>query len=307
MIAKAVAFINYKGGVGKTTTCYHIGCALAHFHNKKVLLVDADPQTNLTFLCATPERWEEFKSRNGTIASLYGAYSQGKSFDIRGIVWKGPVQYAGMPAIPNLDLVPSDISLLGIDLDLMQKKRSSTEVEELARQELELRSILRTAMQPLEDEYDYILLDCPPNLYLATQNALATSDSYIVTMIPDHLSTVGLRFLDTKISELNEKLGILGYFMHRDVKQPKMAGIIFVKVRVGGSRIVIFHGTKMDELQSNPQYGSLCFENYTTEKVGYTEASDQACPVFLLPESNPLRAAAEYPKIADEFLECQRI
>jgi len=49
--AKVISVVNYKGGVGKTTTTYHVGCSLAQHHNKRVLLVDIDPQTNLTFLC----------------------------------------------------------------------------------------------------------------------------------------------------------------------------------------------------------------------------------------------------------------
>lgn len=57
--AKVISVINYKGGVGKTTTTYHLGCSLAQHFNKKVLLIDIDPQTNLTFLCVTVEKWEE--------------------------------------------------------------------------------------------------------------------------------------------------------------------------------------------------------------------------------------------------------
>jgi len=63
-MGKVISFINYKGGVGKRTTTYHIGCYLALFHNKKVLLIDTDPQTNLTFLCAIYERWRHFKKDN---------------------------------------------------------------------------------------------------------------------------------------------------------------------------------------------------------------------------------------------------
>ena len=55
-MAKIISFINYKGGVGKTTTTYHIGCCLAEEHGKKGLMVDIDPQTNLTFLCAPVEQ-----------------------------------------------------------------------------------------------------------------------------------------------------------------------------------------------------------------------------------------------------------
>lgn len=69
--AKVISFINYKGGVGKSTSTYHVGCSLAQHHKKKVLLIDIDPQTNLTFLCAPIEAWEKVKLRIGTIANLY--------------------------------------------------------------------------------------------------------------------------------------------------------------------------------------------------------------------------------------------
>lgn len=69
-MAKVISFINFKGGVGKTTTTYHIGCALSHFHDRRVLLIDIDPQTNLTFFCAIEDRWKQQKNQ-GTSASLY--------------------------------------------------------------------------------------------------------------------------------------------------------------------------------------------------------------------------------------------
>lgn len=75
-LAKVVSFINYKGGVGKTTTTYYIGCALAQFQGKRVLLIDIDAQTNLTFLCAPFEKWAAFKKNNGTVATMYRRYRQ---------------------------------------------------------------------------------------------------------------------------------------------------------------------------------------------------------------------------------------
>ena len=71
MAARVVAFINYKGGVAKTTTTYHIGCSLVQHFSKKVLLIDIDPQTNLTFLCASIGDWERFKKKNGTIKPAF--------------------------------------------------------------------------------------------------------------------------------------------------------------------------------------------------------------------------------------------
>ena len=74
--AKVIAFINYKGGVAKTTSTYHIGCWLASSKNKRVLLIDIDPQTNLTFLCASIEKWQKRKSSVGTIATMYRRYEE---------------------------------------------------------------------------------------------------------------------------------------------------------------------------------------------------------------------------------------
>src|ERR1700752_1902399 len=64
MMAKVIAFINYKGGVAKTTTTYHVGCSLAQHFGKRVLFVDIDPQTNLTFLCASIMEWQRFKTED---------------------------------------------------------------------------------------------------------------------------------------------------------------------------------------------------------------------------------------------------
>ena len=74
---KIIAFINYKGGVAKTTSTYHVGCWLAGIKNKRVLLIDIDPQTNLTFLCSPVEEWERRKSRVGTIRNDVQALFRG--------------------------------------------------------------------------------------------------------------------------------------------------------------------------------------------------------------------------------------
>jgi chromosome partitioning protein len=86
--ATVVAFINYKGGVAKTTTTYHIGCALTQRLSKKVLLVDIDPQTNLTFLCCTVGDWENFKKASGTIATMYRRFQEKKAIDTKRYIWK---------------------------------------------------------------------------------------------------------------------------------------------------------------------------------------------------------------------------
>src|SRR5713226_5243532 len=104
-MTKVISFINYKGGVGKTTTTYHIGCSLAIHHGRRVLLVDIDPQTNLTFLCAIFDRWKEFKEKRGTIASPYRSYLKGEPPDAKQVIWKSPIEQAGRKVVPTLDLI----------------------------------------------------------------------------------------------------------------------------------------------------------------------------------------------------------
>src|SRR4051812_27035095 len=91
-MAKVISFINYKGGVGKTTTTFHVGCALAMFEPKKrVLLIDADPQTNLTFLCCEAPQWERQIAANGSLETVYSGFIEQKDISLRKIVWKKPM------------------------------------------------------------------------------------------------------------------------------------------------------------------------------------------------------------------------
>lgn len=113
--AVVVSFINYKGGVGKTTTTYHIGCSLAQHHGKRVLLVDIDPQTNLTFLCVDYDSWERFKRNNGTIATLYHRFRRRHPLQVNRYIWQQPVGRDRFTKIQGLDLLPCDLDLLGED------------------------------------------------------------------------------------------------------------------------------------------------------------------------------------------------
>lgn len=300
MPAKVISFINYKGGVGKTTTTYHIGCSLALHHKKKVLLVDADPQTNLTFLCAIPERWKDFREKNGTLASLYRAFLDSQAFDINKILWKSPIQRYASSVVKNLDLIPSDVELLTIDLDLQSKLEVSADIEKLAQNYLGIRTILLDAISPLRESYDYILVDCPPNLYIVTQNALVASQAYVVTTIPDHLSTIGLETLQKKIGELNQRLTNVATIARRQVVGPQLGAIVFVKVRLSKYYPTRFHDEKMTDVSAT--YPGKCFENFTTEGIGYTEAAEDALPVFVVSDSNAQRVAQQYIDITDEFV-----
>lgn len=306
--AKIVSLINYKGGVAKTTTTYHIGCSLAQHFNKKVLLVDIDPQTNLTFLCASIERWAEFKAKIGTIATLYQRYAERIPLDTKRYIWRSPIRWDGRQ-VSNLDLIPCDIDLLGEDLGGGQVTGSFPSLELLRRQSalyLRERMFMQKLLREVEDLYDYILIDCPPNLYLMTQNALAASRWYLVTAIPDHLSTIGLSILQKKVAKIGELLKSAQTFASdskNSLTIAQLGGIIFVRVRIGGSVVTNVHSGKMEEVGRLMGQGT-CFSTNTTELIGYSEAAESTAPIWMLESPNAVRAASkhEYQNITKEFL-----
>ena len=306
--AKVFAFINYKGGVAKTTSTYHIGCWLAGLKGKKVLLIDIDPQTNLTFLCASIDDWKTRKSKVGTIATMYKRYLNRNPIDAKRYLWETPIRLRDGRRHPRIDLVPCDIDLIGEDIGSGQISGAYPSMEMLkmnAQQFMRDRDFLAKAIDEVRDKYDYILIDCPPNLYLMTQNALVASDYYIVTAIPDHLSTIGLNILIDKVKKINDLVEPAAALAGRNAERYRIAefgAILFARVRIGGSMLTTAHADKMREIRSD--LCLECFETHTTELIGYTEAAENSLPVWLQDSDNARRATQkqEYPKIVDELL-----
>ena len=308
MQARVISFINYKGGVAKTTTTYHVGCSLAQHFGKRVLLIDIDPQTNLTFLCAPVEKWQEQKKRRGTIRNIYGRFQEKQALDTKRFVWQEPIAN-GRFRVAGLDLIPCDIELLGEDLSggiVADKFSDLPALKKHSLNYLRERRFLRAAIKEVEDKYDYVLIDCPPNLYLMTENALAASVWYVVTAIPDHLSTIGLNILKHKVDQIGKRLRAAETFAGKDPSANAVAqlgGVIFVRVRLGGARITNVHADKMDEVAEMLGDGS-CFKARTTELIGYGEAAEAAVPVWAHPSANAIKAAKkrEYERITEEFM-----
>ncbi len=306
--ARVISIINYKGGVGKTTTTYHIGCSLAYHHNKKVLLIDIDPQTNLTFLCVEIDRWRRLKQNTGTIATIYRRYLDKITLDTKRYIWRDLVGI-GREKINGMDLIACDLELLGEDLGGASLGGTFPSFELLKRQAsqyLRDRAFLLNVIKEVEDDYDYVLIDCPPNIYLMTQNALLASKWYVVTAIPDHLSTIGLQILNDKVRKIGEMMEAAQTFAGASSAATGIAefgGLIFVRVRIGGSMLTNMHSSTMEDVKrllGTPK----CFSDYTTELIGYSEASEGTLPIWLYPSTNATRAARkqEYENITNEFL-----
>lgn len=305
--AKVLSFINYKGGVAKTTSAYHVGCWLAYRKRKRVLLIDIDPQTNLTFLCASIKAWERRRSKVGTIANLYRRYLDKKPLDVKRYIWNKPIKLPNGSRHEQLDLIPCDVELIGEDLGAgriggvfpsmeMLKKSASDFIRD--------RRFLIKVIDEVRDRYDYVLIDCPPNLYLMTHNALVASHHYVVTTIPDHLSTIGLNILMRKADEIRNlvtQAARLAGESQGSYSAAEFAAILFVRVRIGGQMTTNAHESITETVRT--QFN--CFDTHTTELIGYTEAAENSIPVWFHGSDNARRATRkqEYPMIVEELLE----
>ena len=166
------------------------------------------------------------------------------------------------------------------------------------------RTFLSKVINEVGDGYDYVLIDCPPNLYLMTHNALVASDHYVVTAIPDHLSTIGLNILTRKVQKIGELMSSAARLAGEPEDTYRVAefgAVLFVRVRIGGQAMTNAHSRIMSDIRREMR----CFDSHTTELIGYTEAAESTVPVWFHDSDNARRARGkqEYPRVVDEILE----
>lgn len=196
-MGKIISIANQKGGVAKTTSTHNLGTALAK-KGKKTLIVDLDSQASLTISVGL----EPLEIENNITSILQ---KNKNKIDINNCITH---------LKENLDIITSIIDLAQLEIEMLS--RPSRE------------KILDRALEPIKDKYDFILIDCPPQLNILTINALSCSDFVIIPVKTDYLSYRGLTQLQDTISEIKELinpkleiLGIITTFFEKNVKDDR--------------------------------------------------------------------------------------
>lgn len=191
---KVVSIINYKGGVGKTTITSNLAAGLSE-KGYKVLAIDLDPQSNLTFSFIGIEDWRKNYSENKTIRNWFKENYVSKGF-------KSIIAKPKKINQENLDIICSHIGLINTDLELATRLSGSTNRIQKSNF-VNVHNMLKRGIKEIEKEgYDVVLIDCPPSFNIVTRNALVASDYYLVPIKLDYLSTLGLDELNRHIKEL---------------------------------------------------------------------------------------------------------
>ena len=251
-MADVIATINLKGGVGKTTTTVALAEILAGVHHKSVLVIDLDPQTNATTMLVGEDRWKELNDDDLTLARLFeDALNEpsARKFNLKKTLQQG---VSNVRDVVGVDLLPSSLDLIDVQdrLGSMSSGRFHSDVPT---------DILRRAVRPILDDYDYVLVDCPPNLGIITLNGLRIADAYIIPTIPDVLSTYGIPQIITRVKAFADNIG----------EQIRPLGIVISKYRAQST----VHDNTLRRLKTDPKYPRV-FETAIPEANKLAESAE---------------------------------
>ncbi len=245
-MGKIISLLNHKGGVGKTTSAINIGAGLVEL-GKKILLIDLDPQANLTLSLGIPRQKY----------SIYEAI-------------RGESELVPFTIRENFDVVSSTLDLSGAEMEL---------INEAGRE-----FILRELFEPVIEEYDYIIIDCPPSLGLLTLNALTCSDYVYIPLQTEFLALQGL----TKIKQIIDKVRFR----------------LNKKLQIGGVIATMYDSRKVlnrDVVDTIRKYfGEKVFDTLIRDNIALAEAPAQRQDIFSYNRSS--NGAKDYLALCKEVL-----
>lgn len=245
-MAKIISIINQKGGVGKTTTTCSLANALS-LKGKKVLLVDMDPQSNLSQSLGIGD----FEN------NIYQALKQ-------------ETEFLPIEVMNNLSLVPSCM-----DLSALENEMNNEPGREY---------LLKELLEPVKDQYDFILIDCSPSIGLIALNALSACDTFIIPVLPHHLSIQGLSGLADVAKKIKSRIN----------SKLKLEGVLITQF----SHRKVLHRDVQIALKNH--FKGRLYNTTIRENISLAEAPSAGLDIFrYAPNSN---GAEDYLKLCEEFL-----
>ncbi len=303
---KIISVINYKGGVGKTTVTANLAGELA-FRGKRVLLLDMDAQASLTFSFVTPDYWDNNLEESKTIKNWFDCISEGvATMPLSDLITRPSKINSSLRKRANggiVDLISSHLGLINVDLELATLLGGAN-MTQTKKNYIKVHGKLRSEIQNVaSEEYDVVLIDCPPNFNIVTKNALIASDKILIPAKPDYLSTLGIDYLHRSVeglvSEFNEYAAL-----DSDTEEvsPEFLGVVFTMIQMYGGEPI---SAQRQYIAQTKRLGVPVMKNNIREnKSIFAEASQSGMPVVLNAYSNNTHSevVSEIESFVDEFI-----
>ncbi|MBF0869741.1 AAA family ATPase [Gluconobacter japonicus] len=284
-MAKRISIINFKGGVGKTTLSFNLAAGLARYHNSRVLLVDVDHQSSLSIVSLTASVWSECVDNHRTVNEIFETFvGQGHFMPGADIIERRAVKNSRN--YNSLDVLPASLELDDIEIDLTASHQGNAIHSEWNKRTLICQWLEHAN---IDDEYDYIIFDCPPATKIVSQNAIAASHGYILPVVPEAVMERGAPHLVNMIRHgIDERLNALSRMgSHRSmyVRQTQLIALAITRIRTHGpaaSGYTNDHTLHLASLQR--RWGPNLVQPYIEEGVGVSECLASGRPVYDHPQ-----------------------
>jgi cellulose biosynthesis protein BcsQ len=291
-----IATANMKGGVGKTTLSVNLAASLAKEHGKRVLVVDLDNQISATLSLMSPSEFAKRRKAKRTLRYLLDQVIKPvghSTITIEQIIQRCVCN------INELALLPGDIDLYDefIVSEMLHKRAIDSSHYDFESVWNRFEGILiRQILQPILQDYDFIILDCAPGYNLLTRSALVAGDFYLLPTKSESLSVVGIQLLERRIAKLKESHEANG------LVEIQMLGIIF---NMTANLITGRYYRKVIQRVSEDFGAAKVFKTQIPSDVNVSKAVDSFMPVVL---TNPHSGGAKaFTQLTQEFLQKLRV
>lgn len=284
-MAKRISVINFKGGVGKTTLVFHLATGLSRYHNKsRVLLIDMDHQSSLSIVCLGTHQWETAVSNHQVVDEIFREFvGQRKSLPRDEIVFSQPMRQKirWKNHYGSMDIVPASLNLDDLEIELTASHQGNAIQSEWNKRTLICRWLEETN---IDDEYDYIIFDCPPATKIVSQNAIAASHGYIIPVVPEAVMERGAPHLHAMIkSGIDGRLNALcamGQPRSAYVPETKLVGLVITRIQTSGGRsgYTNDHTQHLSSLQR--RWKKKLIDPYIVQGTGVSQALADGVPVY---------------------------